>query len=88
MVTPVAISTIGYKFYIVFAVIAACIPISVYLFFPETMGRNLEEINLMFRESPSAWSTVRFAKKRPIAMPQEFVGKQKADHIEGEESSG
>lgn len=86
MVTPVAINTIGYQYYIVFAVIAACIPISVILFFPETMGRNLEEIDLMFKDSPSIWATVRFAKNRPVAMPQEYVGKQseKAKHLEDE----
>ncbi|KAH6693686.1 putative sugar transporter [Plectosphaerella plurivora] len=72
MVTPVALQTIGYQYYIIYAVIGACIPISVYLFFPETAGRNLEEIDLMFRQSPSVWGTVRFAKSRPIAMPQEF----------------
>lgn len=29
------------------------------------MGRTLEEIDLAFRESPSVWATVRFAKQRP-----------------------
>ncbi|KAI8671857.1 hypothetical protein NCS57_00662100 [Fusarium keratoplasticum] len=86
MVTPVAINTIGWQYYIVFAVIAACIPVSVYFLFPETMGRNLEEIELLFKDSPSVWSTVKFAKTRPIAMPQEFVGgKEKSDHIEGDD---
>lgn len=73
MVTPVAIETIGGKFYIVFACIGACIPLSVYFFFPETMGRNLEEIDMMFKDSPSIWQTVKFAKTRPVGMPQEFV---------------
>lgn len=84
MITPVAINTIGHYFYIVFAVVGACIPVSVYFLFPETMGRNLEEIDLMFRDSPSPWATVRFAKTRPIAMPQEFDEKvgDKADHLE------
>ncbi|KAL7624577.1 hypothetical protein AAE478_006144 [Parahypoxylon ruwenzoriense] len=75
MVTPVAIYTIGWQYYIVFAVVAACIPVSVYFLFPETMGRNLEEIDLMFKQSPSVWDTVRFAETRPIAMPQEFEKK-------------
>ncbi|KAM5350973.1 hypothetical protein ACJ41O_003696 [Fusarium nematophilum] len=84
MITPVAVNTIGWQYYIVYAVIAACIPVSVYFFFPETMGRNLEEIELLFRDSPSVWSTVKFAKNRPIAMPQEFLAtKDKVDHVEG-----
>ncbi|KAG9250348.1 general substrate transporter [Emericellopsis atlantica] len=84
MITPVAINNIGYQYYIVYAVIAACIPISVFFFYPETMGRNLEEIDLMFRESPSVFATVRFAKTRPVAMPQEFISEkaQKPDHEE------
>lgn len=73
MVTPVALNTIGWRYYLVFVGVGACIPVSVYFFFPETMGRNLEEIDLMFRQSPSVWSTVKFAKSRPIGMPQEFA---------------
>lgn len=103
MVTPVAINTIGWQYYIVFAVVSACIPFSVYFFFPETMvchesykywtrkliylsqGRNLEEIDLMFKESPSPWATVRFANSKPATLPQEsYTGKpdEKADHLE------
>ncbi|KAJ5928564.1 hypothetical protein N7466_007520 [Penicillium verhagenii] len=63
MITPVAIDTIGYRFYIVFTCIGFSIPLSVYFFYPETMGRSLEEIDLIFRESPSVWATVRFANK-------------------------
>jgi hypothetical protein len=87
MVTPVALDTIGWQYYIVYAVIAACVPISVIFFFPETMGRSLEEIELVFRESPSVFSTVKFAKSRPTNTPQQFLaGKEKADHLEeGEE---
>ncbi|KAH7143541.1 general substrate transporter [Dactylonectria macrodidyma] len=87
MITPVAVNTIGWQYYIVFAVISACIPLSVYFFFPETMGRNLEEIELLFKDSPSVWSTVKFAKNRPIAMPQEFLAKDKAKHMESPNES-
>mgnify|MGYP000848854135 CR=1 FL=1 len=90
MITPVAISSIHWKYYIVYAVIAACIPVSVYLFFPETMGRNLEEIELMFKDSPSVWQTVKFARDRKIAMPQEFISEKdaekKAEHEEARPS--
>lgn len=86
MVTPVALESIGWQYYIVYAVIAACVPISVFLFFPETMGRNLEEIELIFKESPSVFSTVKFAKTRPRNTPQQFLAsKEKADHLEQSE---
>lgn len=35
MITPVAINTIGYKYYIVFTIIGFCIPLSVYFLYPE-----------------------------------------------------
>lgn len=50
-VTPLAITNIGYKYYIAFAIInAAWVPV-IYMFFPETKGRSLEEIDLLFSQS-------------------------------------
>ncbi|KAK5231859.1 hypothetical protein LTR47_006992 [Exophiala xenobiotica] len=47
-VTPTAVTNIGFYYYIVFAVVcAASIPI-VYFFYPETAGRTLEEIDMLF----------------------------------------
>ena len=46
MITPVAFSTIGYKTYVIFAVINAAIFPSVYFFYPETAFRSLEEMDL------------------------------------------
>ncbi|CAG8103286.1 unnamed protein product [Penicillium olsonii] len=86
MITPVAIKTIGYKYYIVYTCIGAFIPFTVYFLYPETMGRSLEEIDLIFRESPSVWATVRFAKSRPIDpgsdLPHGVQGKYEVEHEE------
>ncbi|CAG8313525.1 unnamed protein product [Penicillium nalgiovense] len=65
MITPVALDTIGYKYYIVYAVISACIPIVVYFFYPETMNRNLEALNHVFRDAPSTWDIVSMARHLP-----------------------
>ncbi|KAI9037087.1 sugar porter family MFS transporter [Aspergillus affinis] len=65
MITPVALDTIGYQYYIVYAVISAFIPISVYLFYPETMNRNLEALNHVFRDAPTCWDIVSMAKHLP-----------------------
>lgn len=65
MVTPVALDTIGYRYYIMYAIISACIPIMVAFFYPETMGRNLEMINHVFRDAPSAWKIVSMARNVP-----------------------
>lgn len=52
MVTPVALQSLGYKYFIVFGSVGATIPVVIYFCFPETMGRNLEDIDLLFRKPP------------------------------------
>ncbi|KAL3490718.1 general substrate transporter [Aspergillus germanicus] len=83
MITPVAIQDIGYRYYIVYTCIGACIPLSIYFLYPETMGRSLEEIDLIFRESPSALATVRYAKRRPhIPINEQVYTKPSSEHDE------
>ncbi|KAH7112818.1 general substrate transporter [Dendryphion nanum] len=65
MVTPVAIETIGWKYYLVFLIISALIIPTVYFGFPETMGRSLEELEMMFSEGNSIPSIVR-ESRRPL----------------------
>jgi hypothetical protein len=65
MVTPVALDTIGWRYYILYAVISACIPVTVYLFYPETMGRSLEGLSAVFRDAGSVWEVVDMAKRMP-----------------------
>lgn len=40
MITPVAIKTIGYKYYIVYTCIGAFVPITVYFLYPEVSFRG------------------------------------------------
>lgn len=47
-ITPIAISKIGWRTYIIFAVLnAVWVPI-MYLFFPETKGLELEAVDRLF----------------------------------------
>lgn len=47
-ITPIAISSIGWRTYIIFAVLnATWVPI-MYLFFPETKGLELEAVDRLF----------------------------------------
>ena len=50
-ISPIAISSVGWKYYILYICTDALGAISVYFFFIETRGKNLEEINEIF-ESP------------------------------------
>ncbi|KAJ5647054.1 hypothetical protein N7490_003426 [Penicillium lividum] len=65
-VTPVARNNIGWKYDIVYAATSAAGCVLIYLFYPETRGRSLEEIDEIFRQSKSIWDPVRVAKKLPI----------------------
>jgi hypothetical protein len=65
MITPVGIDTIGWRYYIVYIVICALIPLTVWFLFPETMNRSLEQMDLVFREAPSIWSIVSTSRKMP-----------------------
>ncbi|PHH83696.1 hypothetical protein CDD82_4658 [Ophiocordyceps australis] len=50
MITPISFQNIGYKTYIIFAVINAFMVPSVYFFFPETAYRSLEEMDTIFQK--------------------------------------
>ncbi|KAL4898237.1 general substrate transporter [Aspergillus ambiguus] len=70
MITPVAINNIGYQYYIVYAVIGACIPLSVYFLYPETMGWKLEDLDKLFKQGLSARGIVR-SSYRPTNCDEE-----------------
>jgi hypothetical protein len=47
-ITPIAIDNIGWRTYIIFAVLnATWVPI-IYIFFPETKGMQLEDVDRLF----------------------------------------
>ncbi|CAK7224177.1 hypothetical protein SBRCBS47491_005460 [Sporothrix bragantina] len=65
MITPVAFNSIGWRTYIIFAVFNFAITPVVYFFYPETMGRSLEEMDLIFARSSGWLDTVHEAKTMP-----------------------
>ena len=67
MITPVAIDSIGYRYYILYTVMGGIIPLLVYFFFPETMGRSLEQMEDLFRENPTIYAVVRESLKPPTS---------------------
>lgn len=66
-VTPVAIGSIQWRFFIIFAGLNALIVVLVYFLFPETSGRSLEEVDQIFLESSSIWDSVKVAKRLQVA---------------------
>ncbi|KAG4300658.1 hypothetical protein PCANB_003113 [Pneumocystis canis] len=54
---PTAFKNIQWKTFIIFAVFSTIMAIHVYLMFPETCGRSLEEIEHLWRENVPAWKT-------------------------------
>jgi hypothetical protein len=63
MVTPVAIANIGNYYFIVFCAVSYCIPLSVYFFYPETMGQSLEQIDAVFRDNRNPLAIVKASKR-------------------------
>ncbi|OBT72738.1 hypothetical protein VF21_09004 [Pseudogymnoascus sp. 05NY08] len=64
-VTPHAMKNIGYRYYIVYACITAFSFVVFYLFYPETKGRTLEEIDDIFIQSKNIFDPVKVEKSLP-----------------------
>ena len=80
MITPVAFDTISYNTYTIFAVINALIFPLVYLFFPETRYRSLEEMDLIFKKSTNVFNVVPISIKEPLMYDKH--GNKKQEFLE------
>lgn len=67
MITPIAFYNIKHFTYTIFCAINACIFVATYIFFPETQGRSLEEIDKIFENAnpKTPWDVVGIARKLP-----------------------
>lgn len=68
MITPVLFQSIGPYTYLLFACINFLIIPILYFFYPETKGRSLEEMDLIFNKTPvnQPWKVVGIAKNMPF----------------------
>jgi sugar porter (SP) family MFS transporter len=67
MITPIMIDHIGWGTYLFFAVVNACFVPFIYIFYPETKQRSLEEIDLIFAKGHvENMSYVKAAKELPF----------------------
>ncbi|KAL1998739.1 hypothetical protein VTN02DRAFT_5648 [Thermoascus thermophilus] len=63
-VTPVGIRHIGWRLYVVFGVLNWASVAVVWLWFPETSGRTLESIDVLFVSQRSLRQVVRLSRRR------------------------
>ena len=73
-------ATIKYQYYIVWACANAGIAASVYFFFPETLGRSLEEVDDIFAGAPGPMSIVGHAKRLPSPHPHHAQPREEEKH--------
>ncbi|KAI5962560.1 uncharacterized protein KGF55_003636 [Candida pseudojiufengensis] len=88
MITPIAFESINYYTYTIFAVINALMAPAVYIFFVETKGRSLEELDFIFNQCPvfEPWKVVSIEKHTPKRTYAEDdvndIEKVKVEHID------
>jgi hypothetical protein len=80
MATPVAIASIGNYYFILFCVISFCIPLSVYFFYPETMGQSLEQIDAVFRDNNNPLAIVAASKILSSGDPKKIYQEKQSHH--------
>ncbi|KAL6453051.1 STL1 Sugar transporter STL1 [Candida maltosa Xu316] len=89
MITPIAFNNIGYYTYTIFACINILIAPMVYIFYPETSGRTLEEMDIIFNKTPvwRPWEVVKIAKETPkLSHFSQDVEKPVIEHIDNVDS--
>jgi hypothetical protein len=73
MVTPIMITNIGWGTYLFFAVINFTFLPIIYFFYPETAGRSLEEIDIIFAKGHmEKMSYVKAAQELPLLSREEI----------------
>ena len=85
LTTPLGFQTLSWKFYFVWMAVAASIIPGVYFFFPETTGLSMEEIDVMFRETPSIFATTRVSRemrREKFESMATITGKGEAGRVE------
>lgn len=89
---PPAFVNIRWKTYIVFGVFCLCMLIHTFFMFPETAGKTLEEVELMFEDPKGirgigtpAWKT-RVEYRHAVALERGEVSGRKGSVLSGEES--
>jgi MFS family permease len=82
---PAAFGAIGWKYYIVFAVLTAITIVIIWVYFPETKGLSLEEMNALFGEDVAV-DISHLTKEERVALDEgilsEKTGVEVVEHRE------
>lgn len=77
-ITPISIENIGWRTYIIFAVLNACFVPVIFFFFPETKGLELEAVDALF-SGDAPLEPLEFAKDGgETALQIDVVGEKQA----------
>ena len=94
IIYQICFTNIGYRTYIIFAVICAFAVPLVFFTFPETRGRSLEEMHEIFSAPVHWWNAPGYAKNMPVgvmaeienanndSLAREQLGKGEAAYVE------
>nr|AEB31261.1 xylose transporter [Scheffersomyces stipitis] len=91
MITPVGFQSIGSYTYLIFAAINLLMAPVIYFLYPETKGRSLEEMDIIFNQCPvwEPWKVVQIARDLPIMHSEVLdhekdviIEKSRIEHVE------
>jgi len=69
-ITPIGIQNLGWRFYLIFMVFNACFVPIIYFFYPETAGKSLEELDLLYATSGQSSIAVAVHSHKGVEIPE------------------
>lgn len=90
MFVPTAFKNITWKTYIIFAVFCFAMTIHVFFMFPETKGKTLEEIEMMWDSNVPAWRSEKWEPPTPVGRTVDLDEKEleiQAEHVSSNASN-
>jgi len=72
-ITPIGINRLGWRFYLIWMVFNAAFVPLIWLFYPETSNRHLEDIDRIYRDNPGLVFVFRKKDLVQVERPQRFI---------------
>lgn len=82
-VTPIGLASIGWKYYLVWAVLNASFIPMIYFLYPETNGLSLEEVDHIFSDKGYGWDCLTQGVKESIAGTTEIPNNASTNYHPG-----